>query len=80
MRAPKPHEQAAIFGASYALVVLLLRLRDRVSLRRSVQYAARAAPAAPAYYAAPDGKVFMGSPEWIAEARARYGADNPAAN
>lgn len=73
MRAPKPHEQAAIFGASYALVVLLLRLRDRVMRRRAPSYAQ-------GYYQGPDGTAFLGPAEWVAEARARYGAGNPTAN
>jgi hypothetical protein len=71
VRAPTPHEQAAIFGAVYVLTLLVLRVRG---LRRAAH------GPKPSYYAAPDGKVFMGSPEWIAEARARYGADNPTAN
>lgn len=93
MRAPTPREQAAIMGASYALMFLGLRAWDHLTRWRAEQRA-ETEPARllrqPGRYGSPtpirryfrpsDGSIFVGSPEWIAEMRARYEADNPAAN
>jgi hypothetical protein len=80
VRAPTPHEQAAIFGATYALTLLVLRAWGLRRARRRAQGQRAWEWQSQDYYLAPNGDAFVGSPEWVAAARAKYGADNPTAN